>query len=459
MPRLFYERGRLPNGAAPHQRIFVATPVTDGRICDNFVVQLANTALALAEAGIAMDTGIESYNCHVDDARNSLVRQFMATDCTDLVFIDADVGWSPDDLVKLVGYDRDIVAGIYPKKQDTEDYPVYTLPLPELRGEADGLLRVARVPTGFLRIRRHVIERLLDMTAPRSFQSSSDPDGPAYHPIFERTIKAGRRWSGDYEFCNKATEAGFGVYIDPEMSFTHSGGEKVWHGCLGDYWRRINGITHPDFDAAIEALRRGPATAEHLVALTRHWGNAWAATPELLGAVHAAVRALPAGKKVLEAGSGLSTLVMAAAAEQSGAQIIALEHDVVWAEKTRKILGQYGFTADIVAYSPLEYCPMATFDPPYWYRQPDWLKWAINEIGMVLIDGPPRKYRARDNIHNILGAEIAAAHWFMDDAEDLTQLTAFKARTQAAGRDVHVLGKPGERQFAVSPAPIAKRTD
>jgi acetone carboxylase gamma subunit len=40
-----------------------------------------------------------SGNCHVDDARNSVVREFLASDCTELVFIDADVSWEPETLV------------------------------------------------------------------------------------------------------------------------------------------------------------------------------------------------------------------------------------------------------------------------------------------------------------------------------------------------------------------------
>ena len=458
MPRMIYERGRWPEQfrQPPRARIMLATPVTDGKPCDVYTAQLASTALALAASGIAMDYCIESYNCHVDDARNSIVRQFIATDCTDLVFVDADVGWTPDDLVKLAGYDRDIVAGIYPKKQDTEDYPVYLLPKPELRAEPDGLLEVARVPTGFLRIRRPVIEQLLELTAPRAFQGSNYREGDAlYHPIFERSIREGKRWSGDYEFCNKAREAGFKIHIDPEMSFSHSGGERIWVGCVGDHWRRINKLTHPDFDAAIAAIRKGPVTAEHLANLVRHWGNPWAASPLLLGAVHEAVRTMPSGKAVLEAGSGLTTLVMAAAAEQSGAQVIALEHDVLWRDKTHDLLQSYGLKKAQVIYAPLDKSVFASKPDHYWYQPPDEISEEIMDIsyGLVLIDGPPRDYQARDHIHEVLATQIASAHWFMDDADDLSERAAFEARAKAAGRSVEILGKPGSSQFAVAAAP------
>lgn len=71
----------------------------------------------------------------------------------------------------------------------------------------------------------------------------------------------------------------------------------------------------------------------------------------------------------------------------------------------------------------------------------------------MLIDGPPRDYQARDNIHNILKTQIAGAHWFMDDADDLNERAQFEARAKAAGREVEILGKPGGRQFAIAIAP------
>src|SRR5687767_1370041 len=65
-----------------------------------------------------MDLEIFSGNCHVDDGRNRLVRDFLETDCEQLIFLDADVFWLDAELKKLIEHDADIVAGIYPMKND-----------------------------------------------------------------------------------------------------------------------------------------------------------------------------------------------------------------------------------------------------------------------------------------------------------------------------------------------------
>lgn len=440
MPRMHYERGRF---SSP-RRVYVATPVTDGKPCDVFTIQLPNSALALAEAGIAMDFCIESFNCHVDDARNALVRHFMQTDCTDFVFIDADVGSSPDDLVRLVTCDRDIVAGVYPKKQDDVAYPVRLIS-GTLQAEPDGMLKVAGIPTGFLRIRRAVIEKLMEATAPRSFLSESDPGGQPYHPIFERSIRNGKRWSGDYEFCNKAADAGFPIYVDPEMRFTHSGGERLWTGCLGDYLREMNGLDHPEFTAAVNRLRGGDLSAETMAKLVTHYGNNWAASPEFLAAAYAIAANLPAGSCILETGSGLSTLVLALAAERSQCEVLTLEHDLEYHAKTAALLARHGLRHRV----DLCHAPIKAYGSGPWYAADFPM---LPRFALAVIDGPPRKF-GRDNIFEHMGERVYPATWLIDDMDDQAVCRSFEAEARVRGRSVHVLG--AEKKFAVCPVETA----
>jgi hypothetical protein len=52
----------------------------------------------------------------VTRARNELVAAFMATDCTHLVFIDADIEFRIDDFLRLYAGQKDVMAGTYPRK-------------------------------------------------------------------------------------------------------------------------------------------------------------------------------------------------------------------------------------------------------------------------------------------------------------------------------------------------------
>ena len=54
----------------------------------------------------------------VTRARNKLVTEFLKTDCTHLFFIDADISFEPDDLIRVLAFNKPLVAAPYPIKKD-----------------------------------------------------------------------------------------------------------------------------------------------------------------------------------------------------------------------------------------------------------------------------------------------------------------------------------------------------
>jgi hypothetical protein len=454
MPTLYYERGQ----ASCPRRVYVAIPCGEGRPFDGNMVALTNLALALQAAGWAMDFAMESGNCHVDDARNSLFRHFRhhAKDCERFLFIDCDVIYSVHDAVKLVTSPRDIVAGIYPKKQDDLEFPVNLSDDPErvLQAEADGCLEVPRVPTGFLCLSRKVIETLVD--ASPQFEGQSHMPGDSLYPLLcERKLEdqprpgheAVRRWSGDYALCNKATAAGFKIYIYPEMRLGHIG-TKVWWGKLGDQLRERHHIPHPDLMRCIDKLRADEPNATVFEALYDRWGNPFAATPPMLIAAYSKVRRMHPGDLVLETGSGLTSLVMGLAAEKSGATIYALEHDVDWLLKSERLLFNWAGLDRSVAltYAPLHFYEGDKGGRYCWYETTSLPK---RNFEFVVCDGPQRRF-GRAGLYKQLGPRIKDAPWIMDDAGDPRELAVFTEAATKLGRTVEVFGEAWERQFALA---------
>lgn len=311
MPTIHYTRGLGDSGP----RVFLAIPTGSGSVSAHTLKGVFEAATMFGVGDIRCDLHIEAGNCHVDDARNSAVREFLKTDCTDLVFIDDDVGFEPENLYRLVTLDRDVVGGVYPKKDDAEDFPVFLDGGP-LYAEADGCVEVQGLPTGFMRIRRHVLEKLAEQA--QSFIGQAGDTLP-YHVIFERTITGGRRWSGDYAFCQKWRALGGKLYTDPEMMFTHTGA-KTWGGSLGAFWRRKHGVDPL-------TLAPNPKAFEEL--WLAHDNRQWSAKPPLLAKLWELAR----DGIVLETGSGLSSYVMA----RAGAEVHCLEHDPAWAARTREL--------------------------------------------------------------------------------------------------------------------------
>jgi hypothetical protein len=228
--------------------------------------------------------------------------------------------------------------------------------------------------------------------------------------LFERTYEDGKRYSGDYAFCRKWRSLGGRIYVAPEMVFTHTGA-SAWAGSLGDFWRRKHGILDQRFTSALQALRCGQSSPEYFEQIYRYWGNPYSMPPAELQAVYEA--AINAGGPILEVGAGVSTLVLAAAAEFTGGKLVSLENDMSWYTKV------YADLRDQRLASPLRICELADYPEQgvRWYTlPPDDLDYAL-----VVCDGPQRRH-GRNGLFALLSDHIRDAKIIMDDTDDKRQL-------------------------------------
>jgi hypothetical protein len=302
-----------------------------------------------------------------------------------LIFIDADMGWQANDLVRLASYDRDVVGASYPLKQGLEDYPCRFLG-GELWTDEEGLMEVQWLPTGFLKIQRHVLEGLAERS--RKFVLRGSDDREPIAEIFNRDVVAGGRISGDYNFCRKW---GGKVFVDPEMKMEHVG-DKTWNGSLGSYLRRKNGLS---LSRGIQLIRDGKETASDIIELTEDWGNIpYAAGAEL---VKASIDLARQVESVSEVGSGLTSLAMAAA----GAKVECLEHDKFWHQTVTSTAERLGLDLTI-HYRPLE---------------KGWYSGDLPKADMILCDGPPRTLGDREILFEKMNGPKCV---IFDDAPEVT---------------------------------------
>lgn len=344
----------------PLKRAFIGIGAGDWALEGPCALSLFNASALLYAARIEVTLCLEMGNCHVDDMRNSIVRAFMESKADDLVFIDEDVGFGAEDLARLILHKRDVVGGVYPKKQEDECYPV--IPIPgDIWSDAEGLVEVEGLPTGFLKLSRKAVTQLWDNAKP--FRGN---DGRDYREVFYREIYEGSKWSHDYTLCRNWRRMGGRIYIDPLMHFTHTG-KRVWEGRVGDYWRKVNS----DGDELKKQIARLKAGEPDFEALRRAWGNeAWTAPVGFLKALWGNCTG-----NVLECGSGLSTLVLAAKCK-----VTSLEHDPSWAMHTRAMLERCDLEAEVLC-KPLK---------NEWYDYPG------GEFDALVIDGPPRGISKRE---------------------------------------------------------------
>ena len=160
---------KAPEGKR-RQKVLICTPAYDGRVLTDYALSIAESCYLAPHFNIAIEATIMGNGAFIDLARNTLVKIFLDTDNDFLFFIDADLRWEARAFVGLVNAGLPIAAGVYPKRQSPEEYPAAWVeregggPLVTATGDPDsgpadsGWVQCTRVPTGFLCIRRDVIE-------------------------------------------------------------------------------------------------------------------------------------------------------------------------------------------------------------------------------------------------------------------------------------------------------------
>lgn len=416
----FYEEGPPATG----RKVLLAVPTYDDPSAA-LSFALARSREALSEAGIQSALLILQGNCHVDDARNSIVRDFLESDCTDLVFLDSDVTFEPPALVQLCKRDQDIVGGVYPyRREGGENMPVRLMQDGE---RFDGLLEVEGLPTGFMKIRRRALER---MAAGRPWYF--DKIYPT-HLVFNRSEPDAEhnRWGGDLDFCRRWREMGGKLYADEELRLGHVA-KVVIHDSLGAHLRRLTGGTLAHL---IPRFRDGIETEGDYNELFRFAGNNYAADPGTLALVAGIARKCRG--PIVETGSGLSSVLMGAVSNQ---EVYSLEHLEHYAAQTLAWCEEAGVGNVGVCRVPLA---------DGWYD--------IDPLGLPhkfafgFCDGPPRMWGTRMRFFEVFGERCTVIA--VDDIKtDNNFALKVHAWAEANGRTVQILGRAAFIQRAESPA-------
>ena len=214
--------------------VVFATPCLSYNVSTEWLHAHDDTLLLLQGMGIEQSWVQVSGDCYLARVRNRLVHKFLKEfpQATHLFFIDDDVGWEPAAVPRLLADDLDIVCGIYPYKQDKVSFPAVMTERDGKAVERDGLYLADRVPTGFLCIRRNVLEQVASVS--RVFRYPEQDGTESWCPeIFRMGVYGDQWWGEDFDFCNRWREMGGEIWVDPNIEFSHSG-RKTWKGKLMD---------------------------------------------------------------------------------------------------------------------------------------------------------------------------------------------------------------------------------
>lgn len=173
----------------------------------------------LTKLGVAHDWLIGDRESLVHRARMEMTATFLTTQHSHMMWLDADIEFTSEDVAKLWNLNTDIAVGVYAmKKRDEQWFAAWKGG--ELVKDLDQFEEPTEVDyagTGFMLIKRHVIEKLTEIHG-----TYDGPNGkvPA---LYMTPIHNGGLESEDYHFCRIAREAGFNLIMDPSVRLGHWG--------------------------------------------------------------------------------------------------------------------------------------------------------------------------------------------------------------------------------------------
>jgi len=250
------------------RRIFIATPMYGGMCSGQYTKSNADLAMLASKYEMDIKFFYLFNESLITRARNYLVDEFLRSDSTHLMFIDADIGFDPNDVIALAaiadpGSNKDVVCGPYPKKciswekvkravdkgfgdkdpNNLENYigdyvfnpaeGVSEIPINEP-------VEVLEGGTGFMMIQKETFVKYAKAYPHLSYKPdhvrTEHFDGSReIHAYFDCVIdpKSKRYLSEDYMFCQYVRDAGMKVWFAPWMRLSHMG-SYVFAGSLAD---------------------------------------------------------------------------------------------------------------------------------------------------------------------------------------------------------------------------------
>lgn len=226
--------------------LFVSTPCYGGVCLQAYAESMLRLQRLCAANGFQMMLDTTENESLVHRARNLAVARFyQKTQATHFLFIDADIHFDPESVMRLIRSDHDIAVAAYPKKcvmWDSVDEhfksggtgkdPARVASSLVMNFKyantqiVNGFAEVLDGPTGFMLIKRDVFtkmhERYPELLCNNDHQNR---DLEQYYAVFDCMIdpESKRYLSEDYAFCRRWQQMGGKIYADVMTVLGHVG--------------------------------------------------------------------------------------------------------------------------------------------------------------------------------------------------------------------------------------------
>ena len=259
---------QIPIEELRKRKLFLATPMYGGQCAGMFARSVADLAALCAQYGIPLQMYFLFNESLITRARNYCVDEFLRSDAEHLMFIDSDIGFTPQDVIALMSLQAqdekyDIIGGPYPKKCISWEKIKHAVD----KGVADNdpnvlekfvgdfvfnpkggqqsipigePVEVLEIGTGFMMVSKKAMKKFAEsykeyMYKPDHVRTEHFDGSREILMAFQAEVdpKSKRYLSEDYWFCQKAQEINLKTWFCPWMKMQHVG-TYIFGGSLAD---------------------------------------------------------------------------------------------------------------------------------------------------------------------------------------------------------------------------------
>jgi len=227
--------------------LVIATPCFGGQVSAVYALSLLNLQMRLRRyRDFKLKVMMRDGDALITRSRASLLSQFLDDPAaTHLLFIDADIGFEPEQVLRLIECGADMCAAVYPIKRidwqrmknalsgaqpDPAAYLQYAFEVedPNAVIANSSFIKVRYAGSGFLMIRRGAIERMCAHYPQLRYRYDHSVDAATRSDnrfaLFECMIADdGAYLSEDFAFCKRWSDMGGEIWADLESRLHHIG--------------------------------------------------------------------------------------------------------------------------------------------------------------------------------------------------------------------------------------------
>ena len=205
--------------------LHIGLPCYGGLVLESTMTSFIKFILLASKVGLSWSLDTMVNESLITRGRNNLMAKMMTNKAaTHFMFIDADIRFEAESIFQMMAADKDIIAGLYPKKA----YPIaYNINLNKETKIQGPLFTVDTAATGFLMFKRPVYEALI-AAHPKTKYVDDVGLGKQFEPnmyaIFDCYIDdVGHYLSEDWAFCRRAKALGYDIWADGRVLLNHTG--------------------------------------------------------------------------------------------------------------------------------------------------------------------------------------------------------------------------------------------